>query len=133
MPDLSSARRDAIAARLGQGLPVVAGSLAFEFHVSEDAIRRDLRALADAGVCRRVYGGALPLAPAVLPISARLRQGLPGKRALAQAALATLQAGELVFLDSSSANAELARVLPLDRGLTVATNAIDIAATLLQR
>ncbi|WP_271025209.1 DeoR family transcriptional regulator [Rhizobium sp. RCAM05973] len=39
---------------------IVAASLAVEFNVSEDAVRRDLRALAAEGKCRRVYGGALP-------------------------------------------------------------------------
>lgn len=40
------ARRDVIAARLAGGTAVVAAALAQEFDVSEDAIRRDLRALA---------------------------------------------------------------------------------------
>jgi predicted ArsR family transcriptional regulator len=43
------ARRDVILGRLAQGQSVVAAALALEFEVSEDAIRRDLRALA-AGV-----------------------------------------------------------------------------------
>ena len=59
--ELPLARRDLIADRLANGLAVVATELAGEFAVSEDAIRRDLRALAAEGRCRRVYGGALPL------------------------------------------------------------------------
>ena len=72
-------RRDIIAARLAHGQSVTAGSLAEEFSVSPDAIRRDLRALAAEGRCRRVYGGALPISPASLPITVRV-----GRRASAR-------------------------------------------------
>jgi DeoR/GlpR family transcriptional regulator of sugar metabolism len=126
-------RRDLIAGRLAQGRSVAANALAQEFGVSEDAIRRDLRALADAGICRRVYGGALPMAQASLPMADRLQEGRSRKRALARAALTAVEAGELVFLDSSSANVELARILPLDRKITVATNSIDVASVMVQR
>ncbi|HEX8786620.1 MAG TPA: DeoR family transcriptional regulator, partial [Telluria sp.] len=56
MHDLPIARRDLIAQRLAAGQPAIAATLALEFGVSEDAIRRDLRALAAEGRCRRVYG-----------------------------------------------------------------------------
>ncbi len=126
-------RRDAIAERLAQGQPVAAVALAAEFGVSEDAIRRDLRALAADGLCRRVYGGALPLTPGHLPMSARMKQGQAQKTALAAAAAATVQRGELLFLDCGSTNLALAHALPEDMSLTVATNAVDIAAAVLHR
>jgi DeoR/GlpR family transcriptional regulator of sugar metabolism len=66
------ARRDVILGRLAQGQSVVAAALALEFDVSEDAIRRDLRALAAEGRCRRVYGGALPLSKA--PMATRIEE-----------------------------------------------------------
>ncbi|NDY90256.1 DeoR/GlpR family DNA-binding transcription regulator [Ideonella livida] len=126
-------RRDRIAARLAAGQPVAAASLAGEFGVSEDAIRRDLRALAAQGLCRRVYGGALPPVPGLLPLQARLGRDGPRKLALAQAAAATVQAGEMVFLDAGSTQQALVACLPEDARLTVATNAPDIAAAVLQR
>lgn len=46
---LPLSRRDAIEARLASGQQVFANTLADEFGVSEDAIRRDLRALAAEG------------------------------------------------------------------------------------
>lgn len=133
MSDLPLARRDLIAARLVQGQPVVATELATEFAVSEDAIRRDLRALAADGLCRRVYGGALPPLPGATPMAVRLDEGRERKLALARAAVATLEPGEFLFLDSSSTNAALAEVLPAEYALTVATNSVDIAAVLLRR
>ena len=131
--DLPLARRDAIAARLALGEPVVANMLAAEFAVSEDAIRRDLRALAAEGLCRRVYGGALPLSPAMRPLAERADEACERKRALARAAAATIRPGEFLFLDSGSANLALARLLPEDAELVVATNSVDIAAAVLAR
>jgi len=134
MPDEPPlARRDVIASRLAQGHSVVAGALAQEFAVSEDAIRRDLRALADEGLCRRVYGGALPITPASMTLAARSEVGRDRKLALARAAARTIQPRELIFLDSGSTHLALAGVLPEDYELIVATNSLDIGAALLRR
>jgi DeoR/GlpR family transcriptional regulator of sugar metabolism len=127
------ARRDEIAHRLAQGQSVVAATLAVEFNISEDAIRRDLRALAAEGLCRRVYGGALPITPASAPMTARMIEDRERKMALARAAVPLIEPGELVFLDSGSTNLALVEVLPEESELTVATNSIDIAAAVLHR
>jgi DeoR/GlpR family transcriptional regulator of sugar metabolism len=134
MPDEPPlARRDVIASRLAHGHSVVAGALAQEFAGSEDAIRRDLRALADEGLCRRVYGGALPLTPASMTLAARGELGRDRKLALARAAARTIQPRELIFLDSGSSHLVLAGLLPEDYELIVATNSLDIGASLLRR
>lgn len=130
---LPLARRDQIAQRLAAGENVVAVRLAAEFGVSEDAIRRDLRALAATGLCRRVYGGALPPLPGATPMAVRIDAARERKAALARAALATIEPGEFLFLDSSSTNLALAQCLPPAYALTVATNSVDIAAALLRR
>jgi DeoR/GlpR family transcriptional regulator of sugar metabolism len=127
------ARRDLIARRLAKGQSVVAATLAAEFNVSEDAIRRDLRSLADDGQCRRVYGGALPVSPHATPIAARIEEGRERKEALARKASDLIQPGELIFLDNSSTNLAVTGFLPRDCGLSVATNSIDIAAALHRR
>jgi len=134
MPDEPPlARRDVIANRLAQGHSVVAGALAQEFAVSEDAIRRDLRALADEGLCRRVYGGALPISPASISMATRTEVDRDRKMSLARSAAGAIQPGEFLFLDSGSTNLALAGVLPEDYGLTVATNSVAIAAAVLRR
>lgn len=127
------ARRTRIAERLAQGLTVVASSLATEFGTSEDVIRRDLRALASEGLCRRVYGGALPIASGARPMSERATEGQGRKRALARRAAKLIRPGDYIFLDSGSANLELARLLPEDYELTIATNSLDIATLLSRR
>lgn len=134
--EIPLARRDLIAQRLAHGQAVVSAALAAEFDVSEDAVRRDLRALAAEGLCRRVYGGALPLAhlaPGARPMAARRDEARERKLALARLAASTVQPGEFLFLDAGSTNLALAECLPDDLDLSVATNAVDIAATLLQR
>jgi DeoR/GlpR family transcriptional regulator of sugar metabolism len=131
--EIPMARREVIADRLAQGQSVVAAALAAEFSVSEDAIRRDLRALATDGRCRRVYGGALPVTSGWLPMAARIGEDRERKQALARAAAATIKPGEFIFLDSGSTNLALTEFLPEDAELTVATNSIDIASAVLQR
>ena len=131
--ELPLARRDIIEGRLSQGYAVVAAALAVEFDVSEDAIRRDLRALAADGRCRRVYGGALPLSSASRPMAARIGEGRQRKDALARAAATLIQPGEFLFLDNGSTNLALTGFLAEDAELTIATNSIDIAAAVLRR
>jgi DeoR/GlpR family transcriptional regulator of sugar metabolism len=130
---LPLARRDAIASRLGAGQSVSSVALATEFNVSEDAIRRDLRALAAAGLCRRVYGGALPLVPGTTPMTARVGEDPERKRALARAAMPLIRPGSFVFLDNGSTSIIIAEELPRDSDLIVATSSIEIAATLAAR
>ena len=130
---LPLARRDVIAQRLAGGAAVVAATLALEFDVSEDAIRRDLRALAAEGRCRRVYGGALPVTPQTQPMFARIDEARGRKEALARRAAESIRPGELLFLDAGSTNLALTEFLPEDQELTIATNAIDIAGAVLRR
>jgi DeoR/GlpR family transcriptional regulator of sugar metabolism len=126
-------RKNEIESRLFRGLPVNATALAKEFLVSEDAIRRDLRALAAEGKCIRVYGGGLPISPDGVPFAQRLLNDSKEKRALALAAVTLVSEASTVFLDSGSTNLALAREMPPDRSLTVATNSISIASALLDR
>ncbi|MDR7334937.1 DeoR/GlpR family DNA-binding transcription regulator [Roseateles asaccharophilus] len=131
--DIPIARRDVITHRLGQGESVVAAALAAEFGVSEDAIRRDLRALAAEGKCRRVYGGALPVSGHTQPMFARIDKDRPRKEALARRAAASILPGETLFLDAGSTNLALTEFLPEDQELLVVTNSIDIASAVLRR
>jgi DeoR/GlpR family transcriptional regulator of sugar metabolism len=133
MLELPIARRDIILSRLTQGQPVAAAALALEFEVSEDAIRRDLRALAAEGRCRRVYGGALPLAKAAAPMRARMEDGRDRKHALGRKAATLIRPGQFVFLDSGSTNLTLVEYLPEGADLTVATNSVEIAAAASRR
>lgn len=136
VPDsLPAERQQAILQLLAASGRVLAVELAGRFAVSEDSIRRDLRELSRLGLCRRVYGGALSLetsaaAPALHERRDRQRER---KAVLAEVAVGLLQAGQSLFLDAGSANGEIARRLPTALGLSVFTNAPDIAQCLLER
>ncbi|MEZ2129943.1 MULTISPECIES: DeoR/GlpR family DNA-binding transcription regulator [unclassified Sinorhizobium] len=125
-------RQGAISERLKISGRVLASELASEFGVSEDTIRRDLREMAAAGLCERVYGGALLISPAS---GGNLRQRIaiaPDRKAeLAHAALSQIEAGSVVFFDAGSTNLAIANALADDIALTAVTNAPMIATALL--
>jgi DeoR/GlpR family transcriptional regulator of sugar metabolism len=131
--DIPSSRRDTILARLVAGQPVRSGALAEEFGLSEDAIRRDLRSLAAEGLCRRVYGGALPVVAGATPMAERVGEDVQRKQALADAALRFIEPSGFVFVDNGSSNLALVEKLPPYLNLTIATSSITIAAALQQR
>jgi DeoR/GlpR family transcriptional regulator of sugar metabolism len=119
--------------RLREEGRVLAVDLARLFGTSEDTIRRDLRELAAAGQLKRVYGGALRLAPSTPPLRERETADTDRKNRLARRALSLVQTGQIVFIDASTSNLALARALTPDLALTVVTNSPQIAAALLGR
>jgi DeoR/GlpR family transcriptional regulator of sugar metabolism len=131
--DIPMSRRDTILARLSAGEPVRSGALAEEFGLSEDAIRRDLRSLAAEGLCRRVYGGALPIVEGATPMIARVGEDVGRKQVLAAAAIQFIEPSSFVFIDNGSSNLSLVATLPPSLNLTIATSSITIAAALEHR
>ncbi|MYM86483.1 DeoR family transcriptional regulator [Rugamonas sp. FT82W] len=127
-------RHDLILKQLEADGRVIASVLALDLNVTEDTIRRDLRDLAAAGLCQKVYGGAVRIAAA--PESGTLTQRLgreqSGKSRLATAAATLVKPGSVIFLDAGSSNLAIADALP-NAPLTVLTNAPSIAARLLDK
>jgi len=127
-------RHDLILKQLQADGRVIASVLALDLNVTEDTIRRDLRDLAAAGLCQKVYGGAVRIAAA--PESGTLTQRLgreqSGKSRLATAAATLVKPGSVIFLDAGSSNLAIADALP-NAPLTVLTNAPSIAARLLDK
>ena len=120
---LTRERQAAIAERLAESGRVLAADLAGAFAVSEDTIRRDLREMAAAGLCERVYGGALARIPAppAVPLAGRRNIDARRKDALAKAAAPLLDDGATIFIDTGSTNAALAGRLLADRRYTIVT------------
>jgi DeoR/GlpR family transcriptional regulator of sugar metabolism len=119
--------------RLSLGERVLASEMARELGASEDTIRRDLRELANLGICQRVYGGALPVSPASGSFRMRQSEKLGSKIALGRAAATMIAADQVIFLDAGTTNLEIARALPNLPKLTVATNSPAIAIELSSR
>ncbi|WP_343653478.1 DeoR/GlpR family DNA-binding transcription regulator, partial [Stenotrophomonas sp.] len=124
---LPAQRTRQILEELRQQGRVVAAELARRYAVSEDSIRRDLRELAAQGLCQRVYGGAVLPPPKERPLRERLTRDRGDKAELAARVCALLQPGQVVLLDAGSTNLAIAQQLPAALGLTVITNAPQIA------
>jgi DeoR/GlpR family transcriptional regulator of sugar metabolism len=124
---LAEARRAAIAALLRDAGAVSVTEVESRFGVSPMTARRDLAELARQGVARRTHGGA------VLPsisahedsFSQRVGFATEAKTRLAEAAVATVNPDETVFLDSSSTAYFVARrIVELGIPATVITNGL---------
>lgn len=76
-------------------------ALVSELGVAAETIRRDLRALADRGVLRRVHGGAVAVESAGFETAASFRgtSQVEEKRRIAVAAASLLQGAESVYVD----------------------------------
>jgi DeoR/GlpR family transcriptional regulator of sugar metabolism len=127
---LTSQRKKAILETLARDGQVLAKQLSETFGVSEDTVRRDLRELAGEGLLQRVHGGALPASTAVAPFAERRGLESSAKRAIAAAAAAMIETGQVVIVDGGTTSAELIRQIPRDLSATVVTHSPSVAVGL---
>ena len=110
------------------------GQLAASLGVSGATIRRDLQSLSASHLLLRTHGGAV-----VGDVGQELSVGIKAtrnqaeKRRIGRAAASLVEDGAVVGLTGGSTATELARALADRRGITVVTNAINIAAELATR
>ncbi len=103
------------------------------FQVTEDCIRKDLKILENAGKLKRTYGGAIlsqdyPLERDVID---RRNYHLENKKTIARKAFQLIRDGETIFLDISTTNIELARLLAESgKRVEAVSNMIDIVQIL---
>lgn len=95
------------------------------FNVSESMIRKDLQRLEAEQLLQRTYGGAI-LKRKFLessPISTRLKENSDSKELIAAKAFDLISDGDVVFLESSSINYYLARLIANNtKKITLITN-----------
>ncbi|MEU5309018.1 DeoR/GlpR family DNA-binding transcription regulator [Streptomyces sp. NPDC021562] len=117
-------------ARDGGRVDVV--SLAEEFQVTQETIRRDLKALDRAGLVRRVHGGAIPAGRLDFEpdLAERESTSADEKDRIAKAAVPELPVEGTLILDAGTTVARLAAAIPLEADLTVVTHSLPIAARL---
>ena len=127
---LVAERRDLLLRRLERDGKLVARDLAAELGVSEDSVRRDLRDLAAAGLCERVYGGAVPASRALVDYATRASVEPESKRRVATRAAALISPGDRVILDGGTTTLAVVRALPASLEATVITHSPTIAAAL---
>jgi len=108
--------------------------MAVEFEVSSATIRRDLRALHEQGLLVRTHGGAVPsLLDLELPVRYRTSRRQSEKRRIAAAAAQLVPDGAVVGMTGGTTTTEVARTLSDRNGVTVVTNALNIASELVLR
>ena len=106
--------------------------LSARFAVTDDSIRKDLALLQKNGRLKKTYGGALRITPDEDHfVSQRKPKYRAEKQRIAKKALKLLHDGETIFLDISTTNIELAKLLKTSGlALTVVTNMVDVMTTM---
>lgn len=127
---LTAERRAHLLSVLARDGKVLAKVVAADLGLSEDTIRRDLRDLAEEGLLQRVYGGALPAAPAAQPYLARTTLATASKERVARTAVALIEPGATVVLDGGTTALALARALPASLRATILTPSPSVAVAL---
>jgi DeoR family fructose operon transcriptional repressor len=127
-------RRGLILERLRTEGRADAAAIAEELGVTGETVRKDLMALDQQGLLRRVHGGAVPVRRlAYEPAVSTRTDFIDEKTRIAKAALRQLPTGGSVLLDAGSTVGRLAAMFPHDKELTVYTNTLSIAIRLLDR
>ena len=122
-------RKQRILAALQRTPAVRITELGRTLRVSHASVRRDLADLERAGLLKRTHGGAVSPGLSGLEPSVAEKQDQYRAEKLAIAALAAglVQQGDTIFLDAGSTTRQIARELRHRHGITVVTNALNIA------
>ncbi|WP_028264411.1 DeoR/GlpR family DNA-binding transcription regulator [Atopobium fossor] len=105
-------RQNAIANMVKSNGRVAVADLAEQFAVTVDCIRKDLRQLESQGALKRVYGGAISITETPeRTVYKRFSTNTAEKQAVAAKAYDLIAPGDIIFLDISTTNLELARLL----------------------
>jgi DeoR/GlpR family transcriptional regulator of sugar metabolism len=125
-------RHQRIIAALGASPTVRISTLAEEFGVSTETVRRDIDELTRRGLVDRTYGGASARHIGFQPAFGE-REGLAveERTRMGHAAAALVKPGDVLMIDSGSTTTQFARALAAEaRNVTVITNSQGVANAL---
>jgi DeoR family transcriptional regulator of aga operon len=104
------------------------------FGVSPSTIRRDLQVLESHGLVRREHGGAISLEPLFYEafsndssFQEQVRKESAEKRRIGLAAAELIRDGDTIAISAGTTTTQVARSIPLDRSVTLFTNAVNMA------
>lgn len=107
------------------------GFLAARLGVSEETIRRTIRALEARGLVTKVHGGVHLKEPeGEKPLHDRMGENAEAKRMIAARMAADIENGDRLFLDIGSTTAFIAVALKAHHDLFIVTNSVAVAHTL---
>lgn len=126
----ASQRQEQILLQLKQNGKVLVKELSQTFNVTPDCIRKDLALLEKQNLLNRVYGGAIePRTNTHLTqVKNRKNIDIKEKQEIAQKAIECIKENEMIFLDISTINLEIARCLLASSfsNITVVSNMVGI-------
>lgn len=126
---LASKRQEMIVDMVNKNGSILVKEVSEKFGVTDDSIRKDLTLLEKKGLLKKTYGGAVKIRtnPHDVFVSQRIGKNTEDKQAMARAAIKLIEPGDIIFLDISTANLELAKLISEENlNITVVTNMIDI-------
>ncbi|GKU26290.1 DeoR/GlpR family DNA-binding transcription regulator [Clostridium folliculivorans] len=126
-------RLDAIIKILNTEGKLKVKDLSIKFNVTEDCIRKDLKTLENQSLLKRTYGGAVQVRESAEDIGVLTRKDadITTKTIIAQKAFNIINHRETIFLDISTTNIILAKLLASsNKQITIVTNMLDIVTVL---
>lgn len=126
---LARERQSKIVEMVNKEGSVLVKELSELFDVTEDSIRKDLSLLEKKGLLKKTYGGAVKnrVNTHELYVSQRKGKNIKEKQRVAKHAFELLEEGDVIFLDISTNNIELIKlIIEADLKITVVTNMIDV-------
>ncbi len=133
----SQVRRGQIVRELRRNGKVLVDDLAQQLRISSSTIRRDLADLENDGMLRRTHGGAVPIEQFLYEPFRHLssfqeqeQQRAAEKRMIGIAAAELVTDGETIAIGAGTTTTEVARNLRHRKGITIVTNAVNIAMEL---
>lgn len=130
---IAQERYHSILTLLDQNELVKVQNLACRFNVSIETIRRDLEHLEKENMVKRVHGGAVKAnhRMTISKFKERETENLEAKREIAGLVYMMLPENQMLFMDSSTTNLEIAKLLKEGtKKATIVTNSIVIATEL---
>lgn len=131
---LAVTRKNKIKEMVLEKKSVTVSELAALFSLTEETIRRDLKALEDEGVLTRTYGGAFVDVGVQSDIKLSVREGslVKNKQSMASACRKLISNGDSIFLDHSTTVLPICEIIANMR-VTVLTNSLKITTLLQER
>ncbi|MHB8851739.1 MAG: DeoR/GlpR family DNA-binding transcription regulator [Ignavibacteriaceae bacterium] len=111
---------------------VLIADLCKTFNTTAVTIRKDLDILESEGALKRTHGGAILYKPLFhgLALNEKEKLNSEEKERIANEAIKLISEGDVIILDSGSTTTQLARKMINLKGITIITNAVNIALEL---
>lgn len=118
-------RRSKIMSVLYDKRSILVQEAAASFGVTEETVRRDLKALESQGLLSRTYGGAVLADDTRIEAPLEIREGIniAGKDSIGRYAAGMVNDGDTILLDASTSSLYVAKHIKYKKNLTVITNA----------